>query len=93
MLHHGIFCQGELLCVEKTRQGSGEVARSATGTRGVSVMEIIVPLPVRPGKIVACHHTFEAHGQTRPPYPRRGIMTYARKEWQQPNSWRYEEEG
>ncbi len=25
-----------------------------------------IPLPVRPGKIVTCHQTFEAHGQKRP---------------------------
>jgi hypothetical protein len=24
-----------------------------------------VPLPVRPGKIVMCHQTLEAHGQKR----------------------------
>ncbi|MCP4398307.1 MAG: hypothetical protein GY801_13545 [bacterium] len=26
----------------------------------------VIPLPVRPGKIVTCHQTFEAHGQKRP---------------------------
>jgi len=26
----------------------------------------VIPLPVRPGKIVMCQQTFEAHGQKRP---------------------------
>jgi len=31
---------------------------------------ILLPLPVRPGKIVMCHQTFKAHGQKRPPVHR-----------------------
>jgi hypothetical protein len=62
------------------------VARSATDRRFPKLINMIVPLPVRLGKIMRYHQTFEAHGQKRPLTHRFILATWLQGNGKQQNS-------